>query len=478
MLRAGFEPAIDGSKGRHACPGYTTGAHPVFSRRLNILLPNGYYLRLVKGAVDGFKARANGWLLVKVGGSPRERGYAYGYMLAREMLEAVMRFRLYAEKVYGLGWSFFREAAEKLYAPKLPEELVEEMEGMVEGAGKRRVMLDFMDLVTFNGFFDTLSYHRWLKGKPKGVPKCSAMLAAGDATKDGGIILAHSTWFAYMLAPSCNLIVAVTSESGNSFVMQSVPGFVMSGMDWYLNSAGLMVAETTIAGVKTFNPEGSPYFSRVRMAIQYSSGIEEFVNWMTEDNNGGYANGWLIGDSKSGEIAYLELATYRHALTKTRSGWFFGSNIAFDEGIREEVEFDFERPSPPTSRRERWLQLVREHYGRLDLELAKRLIADHIDPYTGKRSYRGRTICGHLESDPEGWPEWEVGPYSPFGTFDAKVTDGELAKTMSFWAHWGRPCGRPFRASSYLSRHEEYSWQEAYLDDLIPFPWTRMDPMP
>ncbi|MCD6511336.1 MAG: hypothetical protein J7K45_01920, partial [Thaumarchaeota archaeon] len=133
--------------------------------------------------MDGFKARANGWLLVKVGGSPRERGYAYGYMLAREMLESVMRFRLYAEKVYGLGWSFFREAAEKLYAPKLPEELVEEMEGMVEGAGKRRVMLDFMDLVAFNGFFDTLSYHRWLKGKPKGVPKCSAMLAAGDATK-------------------------------------------------------------------------------------------------------------------------------------------------------------------------------------------------------------------------------------------------------------------------------------------------------
>lgn len=429
--------------------------------------------------VQGFKAWVNGWLLVEIEGAPRERGYSYGKLLAREILESIMRYRIYVEKTYSLNWRFFRDVAKKLYSPKIPEELADEIEGIVEGARERRVLIDPLDLIAFNGFFDTLSYHEWLRAKEgkrsRELPKCSAMVACGEATKDGGVIMAHNTWFSYMVAPSCNLILAVRPKSGNSFIMQSAPGFVMSGMDWYLNSSGLMVTETTITGIKTFNPDGSPYFSRVRMAIQYSSDIDGFVRTMLEDNNGGYASGWLIGDAKRDEIAYLELATYKHALSRTRSGWFFGSNLALDEGVREEVEFDFEKPSPSISRRERWLQLVKAKYGRLDIELAKRLIADHVDPYMGKRSYKGRTICGHFEGDPNGWPELNVGSYSPFGTFDAKVTDSELALKGSFWARWGRPCGRAFKVGPYLRRHKEYSWQSAYLDDLITYPWTKIE---
>ena len=46
---------------------------------------------------------------------------------------------------------------------------------------------------------------------------------------------------------------------------------------------------------------------RSRKALQYANSIDDYVRIIKEANNGGYANDWLIGDRKTGEIAYLEL---------------------------------------------------------------------------------------------------------------------------------------------------------------------------
>ena len=41
--------------------------------------------------------------------------------------------------------------------------------------------------------------------------------------------------------------------------------------------------------------------------------IDDYVRIIKEGNNGGYANDWLIGDRKTGEIAYLELGLEEHS---------------------------------------------------------------------------------------------------------------------------------------------------------------------
>src|SRR5208337_2601490 len=44
----------------------------------------------------------------------------------------------------------------------------------------------------------------------------------------------------------------------------------------------------------------------------YSRSIDDFVRIMLDGNNGGYANDWLIGDRKTGEIALFELGLKNH----------------------------------------------------------------------------------------------------------------------------------------------------------------------
>jgi len=63
---------------------------------------------------------------------------------------------------------------------------------------------------------------------------------------------------------------------------------------------------------------GIPEFIRARKAMQYSSSIDEFAKWMSEGNNGGYANTWLVADRKSNEVASLELGLKNVTLRRTK----------------------------------------------------------------------------------------------------------------------------------------------------------------
>ena len=62
--------------------------------------------------------------------------------------------------------------------------------------------------------------------------------------------------------------------------------------------------------------------------------IDEYVATMRDQNNGGYANSWLIGDRKTGEIAYLELGLQHTPLTRKKDGYFVSANFAVDPDPR------------------------------------------------------------------------------------------------------------------------------------------------
>ena len=70
-------------------------------------------------------------------------------------------------------------------------------------------------------------------------------IATGSATKDGGIVLAHNTWIDYLLCS--NVIIDLKPSRGSRMLMQCIgPGFIHSGSDFAINSAGLVISETTI----------------------------------------------------------------------------------------------------------------------------------------------------------------------------------------------------------------------------------------
>jgi hypothetical protein len=257
--------------------------------------------------------------------------------------------------------------------------------------------------------------------------------------------------------------------------MDALPGFIHSGDDFNINSAGLIVTETTISAFHGFDTAGVAEFIRARKAIQYSSSIDEWVEIMTDKNNGGYANDWLIGDNKTGEIARLELGLKNHFLERTKDGYFTGANFPVNEKlIKEETSFDPTSPDQSANmRRLRWDGLMKEYKGKINIESAKAFMGDHYD-MNRKLERAGRfSLCGHIDEDEAGIKgiSWNAA-YFAAGAVQGKVTDCNLAKNMQFWAIMGHPCGQPFIVKSFLDSHPEYNFQKDYLKDMPGQVWT------
>ena len=193
---------------------------------------------------------------------------------------------------------------------------------------------------------------------------------------------------------------------------------------------------------------------------------------MKKDNNGGYANAWLIGDVNSNEIARLELGLKNIGFEKKKDGYFVGSNIAEDLKI---LRFETKRDETniklsSVARRVRWKQLMKEYSGKIDLNLAETFEADHYDIYLEKNNPGSSSLCGHWELDQQLHKDYI--PFRPFGTLDVKVINTQLAKEMSFKARWGSACGMPFIAKDFLDKHPQFDWMNGLLKDRPTQPWT------
>ena len=79
----------------------------------------------------------------------------------------------------------------------------------------------------------------------------------GKATRDGKMVIAHMTWWPLTLAEQTNVMLDIKPEKGHRVLMQSYPGGIESGTDWYQNDAGVVLTETTIRQ-SPFNREGTP----------------------------------------------------------------------------------------------------------------------------------------------------------------------------------------------------------------------------
>ena len=139
---------------------------------------------------------------------------------------------------------------------------------------------------------------------------------------------------------------------------------------------------------------------------------------------------------------------------------------------KEETEFSTaDAALSPNARRARWDQLMGEHKGRIDVAAGQRFLADHYDTFAKKDDPNERTLCGHIDLSPRGIEPWQP-KWGPAGAVQNKVTDAAMAEKMSLTAAMGHACGIRFRAAEHLKKHPEFAWQQPYLRDLVPQPWT------
>jgi len=252
--------------------------------------------------------------------------------------------------------------------------------------------------------------------------------------------------------------------------------------DFYVTSAGLNVTETTLAGFDRYSDEGMPEWVRIRDAIQFSNTIDEFVKRLNKGNNGGYANAWLIADHNTGEIARFEQGLEFTSLERTKDGTFFGCNAVFDPRIRnlECKDNGFNDPRQQTgARRQRWMELIDQYYGKIDLDVVKKMLADTYDVYLGYDCPSSRDICAHYDVDPQYYADdpdavWNI-PFYPAGSCDAKAAGPDDVKHMKMWGRYGRADGVEFNAKDFMDQHPLWKWMDGYLQDRPTQPWTLFD---
>lgn len=430
-----------------------------------------------------YRFQRGGWTYVHLEGSPSDIGYQHGYLLAPEISDAFEAIKLSSTRSARRGWEFFRTTAREVLWPHIDAEYRQELQGIADGVRAHGANLDVYDIVALNAFEEVPDYYvPWLIKQQKSAknPKlvapgnCSAFIATGSMTKDHQIVIAHNNWTSYLHGERWVMIFDIQPEHGNRILMDGFPGVITSDDDFGVNSAGIMITETTITQFEGWDPNGKPEFVRSRKALQYASSIDDYVRIITEGNNGGYANDWLIGDRKTGEIAYLELGLKNTPLWRTKDGYFISSNFGRDPKLlKEETVFDpNNRSSSPNARRVRWEALMKDRKGRIDVGMAEQFLADHFDSFEKKDEPNERGLCGHGDSSSRGVKEWAWEPYYPGGAVQGKAMDSAMAAKMSFVARAGHPCGADFMAADFLEHHPEYSWQKPLLRDMKAGPWT------
>jgi len=271
-------------------------------------------------------------------------------------------------------------------------------------------------------------------------------------------------------------MLCVRPNKGHSFLMQTAPGQVSSGTDYYVTSNGFIVTETTIGGFTKYKM-GDPIFARIRKAVQFSNSIDDYTDMLKKNNSGDYANSWLIGDTKNNEIARIELGLNYVNVEKKKNGYFIGFNAPYDGRIRN-LEcintgfYDIRRHQG--ARRVRLEQLMKQHKGKITVEIGQEILGDHYDVYLNKINPCSRTVCSHYDLDQREFMSQadRPKPYQPRGAIDGIVSSSALAKRMGLSCRWGSSCGTAFIVSEFCKRNLQWANQEPYLEDRPSEPWT------
>ena len=426
----------------------------------------------------------DGWTYVHLEGAPREIGYQHGYMLKDAIEDNLQVYEVENAHELGKDWSYFREAGRTVLWPHVSEEYRAELQGIADGMKAAGSTRDLWDIVALNGNLELADYYlpminaRAGKRTPeKAVApgKCSAFIATGKATRDGKIVVAHSNWSSYAEGERWTVVFDIVPTQGHRILMDGSPGLITSQDDFGVNSAGLMITETTLPMAKGFDAAGVPEFVRSRKAMQSAGSIDEYVAIMREGNNGGYANSWMIGDRKTGEIAYLELGMKHTPLLRKKDGYFVSTNFASNPDLIRDDTPGFNPKNLSSSMNARHLraeQFIEEQMGRIDAKVAEAYLSDHEDVFEHQVRADQRSLCGHEDQSKEGEPVWGLAPYAPSGAVTGKVMTSDTAEKMSFDARAGHPCGEDFHAEPFLSAHPEFAWQRPILKDMDAGPWT------
>jgi hypothetical protein len=404
-------------------------------------------LESVRWAGKGFRYDEGGWIYVHIEGEPYERGRQFGELVPQEIVRYMEKLGIQKDKAdAGNGWNQIRLLTDSLFLRKYEPEYLEEMRGIADGANKGGAKfkdreLDLLDIAALNSAVDLgqlesanrvtatpLSGRIFLKAEEEAEQAgkgdhCSSFVATKSATQDGRVIMGQIFMWNGYTGVHWDVVLDVQPSRGHRFVMQTFPGGIHSGADWFINDAGIVIGETTV-GQTPFNANGTPQSNRIRKAAQYASSIEDVARILKDKNNGLYTNDWTLADVKTDEGACLLLGTEKTRLWRTGSkgaaadtpgnlkDFIWANNNTRDMEVRKEYV-----PNPNNAP----VDLTFNTWNR-DIAFWK-----SYEQY-GKGGFTLDTAIRMLASSPINRPH----------ACDGKITTSEMAEKLMFLAHYGK----------------------------------------
>lgn len=434
--------------------------------------------------INGFSYDKSGWKYISVFGEPKDRGYAYGYLCAKEFKKIQKMLEFFMMESYGKSWDFFTKQVNDDFKEMTKtdfHEFYQEMEGIAAGCNAAGTKTSLDEILAWN-FYLSIPY--WYSqdsgsriGKEGGAKdRCSAFIAVGDYTTDGKIVVAHNSFCDYIDGQYSNVILDLKPAKGHRMIMQTSPCWIWSGTDFFITSKGIIGTETTIGGFLPYEKK-IPIGYRIRQAMQYGNTLDEYVEILLKGNSGDYANAWLFGNIETNEILRIELGLQFHKVERTSNGYFIGFNAAYDPQIRN-IEcsnsgfYDIRRHQG--ARQVRLEELMDEHKGKINIAIAQKIISDHYDVYLHKENPCSRTVCSHYDLDAREYMSQSdrPKPFSPHGAVDGAVVDSNMAKKMTMLMRYGNSCGIPFIKDTFCDKHIQWNIFRPYLMDRLGEPWT------
>ena len=438
---------------------------------LLIIFPNSLSVEIINDSnfitsgvyEKGYRYNIQGWVYLHIEGKPYERGYQYGYLASNEILDMIIRWsnlghdikfmKLFLikslpknyDKLSEQWWKICRSKSMRFFEKHIPEEYKQEMKGMTDGLNAQGIKLfgrniEYEDIVASQFVQDVqYAFFQWnfkkfhplrnliygiktvLNGKENYEESghCRAIIATGDATEDGSVVVAHATTFFYKyITERCNFILDIKPSNGYRFIMTAPPGSLWSQEDYYQNEKGIIITETELTPQGPFKIRKTPKGIRSRTAIQYSSSIDEVIKILQKGNNGLIPNEWLIADTKTGEIARLEQALYNTPVTRIKNGFFTSSCVPHDNKVERElwglmpkaiaIKLYPGNNKYTSSVIEKFNELEEKYYGKINIEIIKKIFTTF--------------------------------PISK-GLTDVKITSSKLMKDLGLITYFGNPEG-------------------------------------
>ena len=211
--------------------------------------------------------------------------------------------------------------------------------------------------------------------------------------------------------------------------------------------------------------------------MQYGKNLDDYERMLLDGNSGDYANSWLFGDTNKNEIMRIELGLRFHNTERTKNGYFIGFNAPYDPRIRNlecvNTGIDDIRRHQG-ARKVRLADLMDTWKGKLNIDIAQKIISDHYDVYLNKENMCSRTCCSHYELDAREYMSdpSRPKPFQPRGALDGNVVDSTMAKNMAFSLRWGNSCGTPFDKNKFCDENRVWDYLRDYLEDRPQQPWT------